>query len=89
MRYTASEKMEIIHLVEQSLCLYATLNRLGMRQSTFYNGLKRLETGGIDALSDNKPSPGIPWNKRPEDEQTAIIELALEKPELSVLLLDS
>ena len=84
MRYTASEKMEIIRLVEQSnLSVRQTLNRLDIGKSTFYNWLKRLESGGIDALEDNKPSPGVPWNKLPADEQTAIIELALEKPELS------
>ena len=84
MRYTASEKMEIIRLVEQSnLSVRQTLNRLGIGKSTFYNWLTRLETGGIEALSDNKPSPGIPWNKLPDQEQTAIVELALEKPELS------
>ncbi|NIP54744.1 MAG: helix-turn-helix domain-containing protein, partial [Phycisphaerae bacterium] len=84
MRYTASEKMEIIRLVEQSnLSVRQTLNRLGIRKSTFYNWLKRLETGGVDALADLKPSPGIPWNKLPEPEQEAIVELALDKPELS------
>jgi transposase-like protein len=36
MRYTASEKMEIIRLVEQSnLSVRQTLNRLGMGKSTF------------------------------------------------------
>jgi transposase len=76
--------MEIIRLVEQSnLSVRQTLNRLGIGKSTFYNWLKRLETGGIEALSDNKPSPGIPWNKLPKSEQDALVELALEKPELS------
>ena len=84
MRYTASEKMEIIRLVEQSnLSVRQTLNRLGIGKSTFYNWLNRLEIGGVEALSDNKPSPGIPWNKLPDQEQTAIVELALEKPALS------
>jgi len=84
MRYTASEKMEIIRLVEQSnLSVRQTLNRLGIGKSTFYDWLNRLEIGGVEALSDNKPSPGIPWNKLPDQEQTAIVELALEKPALS------
>ena len=84
MRYTASEKLEIIRLVEQSnLSVRQTLKRLGIGKSTFYNWLKRLEVGGMDALEDKKPSPGMPWNKLPKDEQSEIIELALEKPELS------
>ncbi len=84
MRYTASEKMEIIRLVEQSnLSVRQTLMWLDIGKSAFYNWLKRLETGGIDALEDNKPLPGVPWNKLPGDEQAAIIDLALERPELS------
>ena len=43
--------MEIIRLVEQSnLSVRQTLNRLGIGKSTFYNWLKRLEAGGMDAL---------------------------------------
>jgi transposase InsO family protein len=84
MRYTASEKMEIIRLVEQSnLPVRQTLKRLDIGKSTFYHWLKRLESGGIDALEDNNSSPGIPWNRLPEAEQTEIIDLALEKPDLS------
>ena len=84
MRYTASEKMEIICLVEQSnLSVRQTLDRLGIGKSTFYNWLKRLESVGIEGLADKKPSPGMPWNKLPVSERTAIIELSLEKPELS------
>lgn len=50
MRYTASEKMEIIRLVEQSnLSVRQTLDRLGIGKSTFYNWLKRLESVGIEA----------------------------------------
>ena len=57
MRYSASEKMEIIRLVEQSnLSVRQTLNRPGIGKSTFYNWLKPLETSWIEALSDNKPS---------------------------------
>ena len=84
MRYIASEKMEIIRLVEQSnLPVRQTLKRLDIGKSTFYHWLKRLESGGIDALEDNNSSPGIPWNRLPEAEQTEIIDLALEKPDLS------
>jgi putative transposase len=84
MRYTASDKMEIIRLVEQSnLPVRQTLARLDIRRSTFYNWLKRYEYGGLDALADRKPSPSLVWNKLTQNEQDAIIELALDKPELS------
>ena len=84
MRYSASEKYEIIRLVEQSsLSVKQTLVRLDIHRSTFYAWLKRYEAGGIDALEDRKPVPRSAWNKLPEDEQVAIVDLALEKPALS------
>ena len=84
MRYSASEKYEIIRLVEQSsLSVKQTLARLDIRRSTFYAWLKRYEQGGVEALEDGKRAPGSAWNKLPDEEQDAIVELALEKPELS------
>ena len=84
MRYCASEKFEIIRLVEQSnLSVRQTLLRLGICRSTFYNWLKRYQLNGIDGLDDRKPCPGSVWNKLPAQDQAAIIKLALEKPELS------
>ena len=84
MRYEASEKYEIIRLVEQSsLPVKQTLARLDIHRSTFYAWLKRYEAGGIVALEDRKPVPGSAWNKLPEDEQATIVDLALEKPALS------
>jgi putative transposase len=74
----------IIRLVEQSsLSVKQTLARLDIHRSTFYAWLKRYEAGGIDALEDRKPIPRSAWNKLPDDEQVAIVDLALEKPALS------
>ena len=84
MRYSASEKYEIIKMVEQSsLPIKQTLKRLDIRRSTFYGWLKRFQEAGIDGLADRKPDPRYVWNKLPEPEQQAIVELALDKPELS------
>lgn len=84
MRVSASEKAEIIYLVEQSnLPVRQTLLRLGITKSTYYNWLKRYEEDGIEGLHDRKPSPKSVWNKLLPNEQDAIIELALTKPELS------
>jgi putative transposase len=84
MRYSASEKAEIIHLVEQSnLPIRQTLQRLDITKSTFYNWLQRFAENGLDGLHDRQPKPISVWNKLPESECDAIIELALEKPELS------
>jgi transposase InsO family protein len=84
MRYSASEKYEIIRLVEQSsLSVRKTLEHLDIKRSTFYNWLKRYQEDGIDGLEDKKPSPKAVWNKIPQDHQDAIVETALDKPELS------
>jgi putative transposase len=84
MRYSSSEKFEIIRLVEQSsLSVRQTLLRLDIHKSTFYNWLKRYQEGGIDGLEDRKSKPCQVWNKLPKDQQSEIIKLALEKPELS------
>ena len=84
MRYSASEKYEIIRTVERSsLPVKKTLQRLDIRRSTFYAWLKRFEEGGIAGLDDRKPVPRSVWNKLPQTEQDAVVELALEKPDLS------
>lgn len=53
MRYSASEKMEIIRLVEgSSLPVRQTLRRLDIHKSTFYNWLKRFQDNGVNGLED-------------------------------------
>ncbi len=84
MRYSAAEKAEMIHLIEQSnLPIRQTLQRLDITKSTFYNWLQRFDEGGSDGLHDRKPKPGAVWNKLSQGERDAIIELVLAKPELS------
>lgn len=84
MRYSASDKVEIIKLVQDSsLSVRQTLDRLGIHKSTFYNWLKRYQEGGIDAMADRKPIPQAVWNKIAEDHRDAVIDLALEAPALS------
>jgi putative transposase len=82
MRYSASEKFEIIELVEQSsLSIRRTLAPIGIPRSTFYDWYSRYQEGGIEALVDGKPRPRRIWNKIPDKIETAIINLALEEPE--------
>jgi len=84
MRYPASEKLEIIRLVEQSrLSARRTLQKLGIPRSTFNRWYDRFLTGGIDALEDRRPRPKRVWNRIPEEMRDQIIELALNEPELS------
>ena len=84
MRYSASEKYEIIQLVDQSsLSVKQTLRHLDINPSTFYNWLKRFFANGIDGLEDRKSSPRAAWNKIPGEHYDAMLKLALDKPELS------
>ena len=84
MRYSASEKYEIIRLVEESsLPVRKTLRQLNIHKSTFYNWLHRYQEHGVDGLEDRKPTPTLAWNQIPNDHREAIIDLALDKPALS------
>ena len=84
MRYPASEKLEIIRLVEQShLPAKQTLDQLGIPRSTFYAWYDKYKTGGLDALEDRAPMPARVWNKIPDHIREQIVDLALEEPELS------
>jgi len=84
MRYSASEKFEIIELVEQSsLSIRRTLAPIGIPKSTFYDWYSGYQEGGIEALEDGKPRPQRSWNKIPDKIRTAIVSLALEEPDLS------
>ena len=84
MRYSGSEKREIIKLVEQStLSVCRTLASIGIPRSTFYDWYSRYQDGGIEALEDGRPRPRRVWNKIPDEIGTAIVNLALEEPDLS------
>ena len=58
MRYPATEKLEIIRLVEQShLPARRTLDKLGIPRATFHRWYDRFLTGGPEALEDRRPRP--------------------------------
>ncbi len=84
MRYPATEKLEIIRLVEQShLPAKRTLDQLGIARRTFYRWYDRYLDGGPEALADQPSAPSRVWNRIPTDIHDQIIELALERSELS------
>jgi len=81
---TQSEKMEIITLVEQSpLSVKTTLRELGVNRSTFYQWYKRYLTDGFDSLADPICRHISAWNQLPPAEKGRVVELALERPDLS------
>jgi len=84
MRYPASEKLEIIRLVEQShLSVRRTLAQIGVPPATFYRWYDLYQTGGPEALEDRSPRPGRVWNRIPDEVRERIVQLALDEPELS------
>ena len=84
MRYPASEKAEIISLVEGSqLPAKAALRKLGIPRATFYRWYDRFLTGGPEALADHRSRPDRVWNRIPDEVRDQIVKLALEAPELS------
>jgi putative transposase len=84
MRYPASEKIEIISIVEQSsLSARRTLEQIGVPRATFYRWYDLYQTGGPEALEDRPARPSRVWNRIPDDVRAAIVELALEQSELS------
>jgi transposase InsO family protein len=84
MRYPASEKLEIIRLVEESaLPVRRTLEKVGIPRATFYRWYDLYQAGGPEGLDDRHPKPDRVWNRIPDDVRERIIKLALEESALS------
>jgi transposase-like protein len=84
MRYSVSDKTEIIRLVEQSpLSARRTLWKLGIPRSSFYRWYDRYQRGGPEGLADRPSRPDRVWNRIPEAIRNQIVDLALDQPELS------
>lgn len=84
MRYPASEKAEIIRLVEDShLPARRTLEKLGIPHATFYRWYDLYRDGGPEALADRRSRPGRVWNRIPREIRSQIVDLALDEPDLS------
>lgn len=84
MRYSASEKLEIIRTVEDSsLGIGRTLAQIGIPRSTFYRWYDAYQIAGVDGLEDSIPAPRAVWNKVPDERRQQLLELALDEPDLS------
>ena len=74
MRYPASEKTEIIKIVEQShLSVRKTLEQIGISRSTFYRWYEQYQAGGPEALEDRPSHPSRIWNRIPDEIRTQIV----------------
>ena len=84
MRYPASEKLEIIRLVEAShLSARLTLAKLGIPRTTFYRWYDRYQQRGEAGLQDQSPKPKHVWNRIPDEVRRKVVKLALKETELS------
>jgi putative transposase len=84
MKYSQSEKMEMIRMVEDSkLSVRKTLRQIGISRSTFYEWYKRYKECGYEGLAPRQRSPRQFWNEIPEWEKQRVVEVAREYPEKS------
>jgi transposase InsO family protein len=84
MRYPASDKLEIIRLVENShLGVKRTLAKIGVSRNTFYRWYDLYTRFGESGLEDRRAGPGRVWNRIPDDVRQDLVDMALERPELS------
>jgi len=83
-RRSAAEKMEIIRLVEGTdLPVRATLRQLDVPRSTFYGWYQRYIEEGFEGLQDKQPAQRAFWNRIPKRIKDQVLELALERTDLS------
>jgi len=84
MRYAASEKLEIIRLVEQShLPVRRTLEQIGVSRPAFYRWYDLYRRFGEGGLHDRRSGPSRAWNRIPDEVRAGMIDMALERPDLS------
>ncbi len=84
MRLSASEKYEIIQTVTRSeLGVKKTLQEFGIARSTFYKWYNSYLDQGYDGLLDKEKAPGRQWNSIPQQQKDLVVEVALNKVDLS------
>lgn len=84
MHYNQQEKYEIICLVEGSdLGVIRTLRQLKINKSTFYSWYNQYLHYGYDGLARKKVNRNTSWNRISDADRDKVVEIALEKPELS------
>ena len=84
MRRSASEKLEIIRIVENSeLGVKRTLEELGINRSTFYEWYRKYLENGFEGLKPMVAQRQSFWNKIPEKQRHQVVEIALDQPSLS------
>jgi transposase InsO family protein len=84
MRLSASEKEEIILLVERSeLGVNRTLKQLGIPKTRFYKWYTVYTEKGLAGLENKNPGSRRQWNSIPQEEKNLVVSVALEFTDLS------
>jgi transposase InsO family protein len=84
MIYTASEKLAIIRLVEESeLSVRRTLREIKVSRSSFYRWYRVYEQDGLEGLEGRSRAARQHWNRIPDSVRELIVEVALERPDLT------
>jgi putative transposase len=84
MIYTASEKLTIIRLVEESeLSVRRTLREIKVSRSSFYRWYQTYEESGLDGLENKSHSVRQHWNRIPYSVRGLILKVALNRPDLT------
>ena len=84
MMHTASEKLAIIRLVEDSeLSVRRTLDEIKVSRTSFYRWYAAYEKGGLDGLSNQGRVSRRHWNRIPDAVRSLVVAVALDRPELT------
>jgi transposase InsO family protein len=82
--YSASEKLAIIRLVEDSeLSIRRTLLEINVSRSSFYRWYQAYERNGLEGLENQSRASRQHWNKIPESVRELVVDVALDQPELT------
>ncbi|WP_078462934.1 IS3 family transposase [Solemya velum gill symbiont] len=82
--YSASEKLAIIRLVEESeLSIRRTLSEVKVSRSSFYRWYQAYERHGFEGLKNRSRASHQHWNKIPDSVRQQVVDVALEQPELT------
>ena len=82
--YSASEKLAIIRLVEESeLSVRRTLAEIKVSRSSFYRWYQAYAQRGLEGLENRSRSARQHWNRIPDSVRELIVNVALEQPDLT------
>jgi transposase InsO family protein len=84
MMYTASEKLAVIRLVEESeLPVRRTLQEINVSRSSFYRWYRVYEQKGLDGLANQSRAVHQCWNRIPDSVRGLVVKVALGRPDLT------